>query len=235
MFTSSSLIAIAADLVAIVILAVGLYYRRHRRRDLMFAFLTLNVGVMVVAAALGASGAGAGLGLGLFGVLSIIRLRSDPISQAEVAYYFGALALGLLGGLAPGSWWVTPAFSAVLLAVVAVADSPRFTRNSRSMVITLDVAILDRDRLERVVSDRVGGIIRRLDVRETDLVRDITVLEVWYRPVVRPQAPSFPTFAGTPASAPAQSQPVGHGFQQPGPPQYPAYPANESSPTLVLR
>ena len=37
--------------------------------------------------------------LGLFGVLSIIRLRSEELAQHEVAYYFAALALGLLGGL----------------------------------------------------------------------------------------------------------------------------------------
>ena len=37
---------------------------------------------------------GLGLGLGLFGVLSIIRLRSSEPSQEEVAYYFVALAMG---------------------------------------------------------------------------------------------------------------------------------------------
>lgn len=206
MFTPTSLIAIAADLIAIVILAGPLYYRRHRRRDLMFAFLTLNVGVMLVAAALGSSaGAGAGLGLGLFGVLSIIRLRSDPISQAEVAYYFGALALGLIGGLAPGAWWVTPLLSAALLTVVGIADSPRLARGSRSLVLTLDVAVLDRERLEAVVAQRVGGVVRRLDVREIDLVRDLTVLEVWYRPAGRPrphpaQASGIDGHAWSPAS-----------------------------------
>lgn len=41
----------------------------------------------------------AGVGLGLFGVLSIIRLRSEELSQREVAYYFASLSLGLLGGL----------------------------------------------------------------------------------------------------------------------------------------
>ncbi len=215
MFTTTSLIAIATDLIAIAILAIPLYYRRHRRRDLMFAFLTLNVGVMVVAAALGSAGAGAGLGLGLFGVLSIIRLRSDPISQAEVAYYFGALALGLIGGLAPGAWWVTPTFSAVLLAVIAVADSPHFTRGSRSLVMTLDVAILDRDELERVVAERVGGQVRRLDVRELDLVRDLTVLEVWYRPTGRPQP-----FGPQQTFAPMQHQPM---------------PSPVPSPTMAIR
>ena len=48
---------------------------------------------------LGSTTVGAGLGLGLFGVLSIIRLRSNEIAQHEIAYYFAALALGLLAGL----------------------------------------------------------------------------------------------------------------------------------------
>ena len=35
----------------------------------------------------------------LFAVLSIIRLRSAELDQQEVAYYFAAMTLGLLGGL----------------------------------------------------------------------------------------------------------------------------------------
>lgn len=43
------------------------------------------------------SSVNARLGLGLFGVLSIIRLRSEELAQHEIAYYFAALALGLIG------------------------------------------------------------------------------------------------------------------------------------------
>ena len=93
------LILIAADLAAISILTFALYLRRHRRRDLVVSYLGMNVGVMAVAAALSGSAAGVGLGLGLFGVLSIIRLRSTELAQHEVAYYFSALALGLIAGL----------------------------------------------------------------------------------------------------------------------------------------
>src|SRR5690242_4238485 len=89
----------AVDCVAIALLTFGIYFPRHHRRDLVVAFLGVNIGVLAVAMTLGSSTIGAGLGLGLFGVLSIIRLRSDEIAQHEVAYYFAALALGLLGGL----------------------------------------------------------------------------------------------------------------------------------------
>src|SRR6478609_8412750 len=97
--TTSTLILIGIDLAAALVLSLGLYYRRHHRRDLVVAFLGVNVGVMVVAAVLGTAEVALGLGLGLFGVLSIIRLRSSEISQREVAYYFASLALGLIAGL----------------------------------------------------------------------------------------------------------------------------------------
>ena len=114
-----------ADLVAISLLCLAVYYPRHRRRDLLVAFLGVNVGVLAVTTALVNSDATLGLGLGLFGVLSIIRLRSLELGQHEVAYYFAALALGLLGGLGSLEVPLTMLLMAVLVAVIAVADSPR--------------------------------------------------------------------------------------------------------------
>ena len=87
-------VLIVADLLAVSILVFALYFPRHRRRDLIVAFLGVNVGVMAVSAVLSTGTVGAGLGLGLFGVLSIIRLRSSELGQHEIAYYFSALALG---------------------------------------------------------------------------------------------------------------------------------------------
>ncbi|HRE00872.1 MAG TPA: DUF4956 domain-containing protein, partial [Ilumatobacteraceae bacterium] len=64
------------DLGAISLLAFAIYFPRHRRRDMLLAYVGLNVGVLAVTTALANSAVTAGLGLGLFGVLSIIRLRS---------------------------------------------------------------------------------------------------------------------------------------------------------------
>ena len=95
MSTAMSLLAgLASDLAAIVLLAYAVYFRRYHRRDLLLAYVALNVGVLAVTVLLTGAQAGIGLGLGLFGILSIIRLRSDQITQEEVAYYFVALALG---------------------------------------------------------------------------------------------------------------------------------------------
>src|SRR5688572_17834675 len=95
------IVILAADLVAIIVLTYGLYYRRHRRRDMLLAYVGLNVCVLAVASVLASVAIATGVGLGLFGVLSIIRLRSSEISHEEVAYYFASLSLGLIAGLQP--------------------------------------------------------------------------------------------------------------------------------------
>lgn len=41
----STYVLIAADLVAILVLALAIYFRRHRRRDLVTAYLAVNAGV----------------------------------------------------------------------------------------------------------------------------------------------------------------------------------------------
>ena len=85
------------DVVAICVVVFAVYLPRHRRGDMVVAFLVVNIGVLSVAQVLDSRAASAGLGLGLFGLLSIIRLRSSDIDHQEVAYYFGALVLGRWG------------------------------------------------------------------------------------------------------------------------------------------
>ena len=84
---------VLADTLAVGLLTFALYLPRHRRRDLAVAYLGVNVGVLAVAASLSSSTVGAGLGLGLFGVLSIIRLRSSTgISRWKSAHKSGKSA-----------------------------------------------------------------------------------------------------------------------------------------------
>ena len=85
---------IAVDLAAVAVLVLAIYLPRHRRTEMVVAYLGINVGTLAVANALASAEVSAGLGLGLFGVLSIIRLRSLELDQPDVAYYFAALALG---------------------------------------------------------------------------------------------------------------------------------------------
>lgn len=171
---------IAADLVAITALVV-MFFVRHRRRDLVVAFAVVNVGVLAVASILGTTEVGLGVGLGLFGVLSIIRLRSTEISQHEVAYYFAALAMGLvagLAGLATEFPWFSVAVIALVLVVIGVADQPGLLRRYRQQRIVLDAAYPDEAQLKGALERMLGGRVHRVTVLELDLVNDTTTVDV---------------------------------------------------------
>ncbi len=187
--TMIQLSLIAIDLIAAAILTFGLYYRRHHRRDLLVAFLGVNVGVLAVTIVLAGSAVGTGLGLGLFGVLSIIRLRSSEIGQREVAYYFSALALGLIAGLPHTALALPVTLIGLILLVMFAADHPRLLSRSRAQLVRLDRAIMDERELHREAEARLGLPIQALDVKEVNLVNDTTLVEVRY---TRPHASTVP-------------------------------------------
>ncbi|MBF0689644.1 MAG: DUF4956 domain-containing protein [Cellulomonas sp.] len=176
------LVLIGADVAGISLLT-WTYFRRHRRRDLVVAFLGVNVGVLAVASTLGSATIGAGLGLGLFGVLSIIRLRSTEIDQREVAYYFAALALGILGALPGPVLWHSLAFMALLLLAVLVADHPRVMRRHQRQELVLDGAVLDRVALVARLEGMLGARVHQVAVQRVDLVNDTTWVDVRYETV----------------------------------------------------
>ncbi|WP_440710771.1 DUF4956 domain-containing protein [Herbiconiux sp. YIM B11900] len=193
----SQAILVAIDLMAVGILTFGLYFRRHHRRDLVVAFLGVNVGVLAVSMVLGSSTIGAGLGLGLFGVLSIIRLRSDEIAQHEVAYYFSALALGLLSGLTGTVSVLNVALMALILLVMFVGDNPALFRRYRQQSIQLDRAFTDERMLTAHLERMLGAEVKQVQIKHLDLVNDTTLVDVRYR--VQPDG-------GAPDAAPAGSQ-----------------------------
>jgi hypothetical protein len=177
----------ASDVVAIAVLVFVFYVPRHRRSDMVVALLGINVGVLGVTQALASADVSAGLGLGLFGVLSIIRLRSAEMDQAEVAYYFAALTLGLLGGFAVAPSWLSPLLMVAIVAAVAIGDSPRLYQSYRQHAVTLDHAYTDEEQLRTRLEQLLAAKVQRLTVRKVDLVNDTTSVDVRYEVLIERQ------------------------------------------------
>ncbi len=178
----------AVDLVAISILTFAIYLPRHPRKDLAVALLGVNIGVLAVTTALANSTVGAGLGLGLFGVLSIIRLRSDELKQTEIAYYFAALAIGLIGGLSSMPVLYGAGLIGAIVAVLAVVDAPFMMRGSRQLTMTLDRAMADIDEIKAYIERTTGMTVREVNIAEIDYVEDSTLVDA--RCVARKGAPA---------------------------------------------
>lgn len=177
----SESVLLSCDAVALLMLVFGLYFPRYRRRDMVLAIVSINIGVVAVATVLSRAEVSAGLGLGLFGVLSIIRLRSQELDQEEVAYYFSALALGLLGGIRVSPDWVAPSLMAAIVVALFVVDHPRLFPASRQQMVTLDTAFTNEHLLKVHLEALLEANVLRLKVKKVDLVSDTTVVDVRYQ------------------------------------------------------
>ncbi|PRA11935.1 DUF4956 domain-containing protein [Arthrobacter sp. MYb211] len=174
-------LALASNIVGITVLVYFVYFRRHFRRDLVLAYIALSMGIFAVTMLLSGSGAGMGLGLGLFGILSIIRLRSDTLTQEEVAYYFISLAIGLVNGLHPEPAWLAPAATGALVLVMFLADHPRFAPRTDRQTVTLEKAYPQKPELVAALEELLDAKVLRTVVVELDMVRDLTIVDVRFR------------------------------------------------------
>jgi len=169
---------LAIDVVAIAALVYGLFHPRHRRMDLVVVYALFNVGVFLALSVIVAGELSMGVGFGLFAVLSIVRLRSEPYSNRELAYFFVALVIGLVCALDVGH----PAYAGLLAGVALLAawaiDHPRLNRPTHRLEVTLDRAIGDDAALRAHLRERLRAPVLDVTVRELDYVRETMRVEV---------------------------------------------------------
>lgn len=184
---SSFIVHFAANLVALAIIAYGLYFRRHSRRDLLMTYATINIGLFLVMTIFSLSDAGIGVGFGLFAILSIIRIRSEEFSTTELSYVFSILAIALINAFGVGQ--AIPGIfdllfllllNVIAVAVVYVMDHPRLLRKVGRQQITLDTIHSNERDLRADLEQRLNVRVLDYAIAHVDYVREITVLNVRY-------------------------------------------------------
>jgi len=185
---------LGVDLVAILVLTYAIYFRRHRRRDLLMACVSFNMALFLVVTVLahGPTEVGLAAGIGLFGAVSLIRLRSEELSYIEVAYFFSALAIALINGFGLENHLTTVLLNGVLLATVYAVDRVDPGLNVRRIRLILDAVYDDEALLRAELERRLGADIVEIRVREIDFVRETTQLEARYTPQAVPAAVELP-------------------------------------------
>jgi len=169
------------DLVGISILLMGLYFRNYRRADLVAVYLACNVGLFSVLTILSFSPVSSAVGFALFGVLSIIRLRSFEFLPTQIAYFFISLAIALICATDLAGLVLPIILVAVMLVAMAIVDGARFRAVTENSVVVLDVAIPDSTELKAHLTTLLGADIINMNVTAVNLLLETTTVEVTYR------------------------------------------------------
>jgi len=187
------------DVLALLALVGWLYRRRLAAPEMTLVFTALNVGLFAAVTAIGAGHFPSGIGFGLFGLLSLVRLRSAAFTLKDVAYTFVALVLALVNGLPDRDLLVTVLLDVVLLAAIWVVDETRSTSpQTRVVRVTLDRVVRNADEAASAVRASLDLEPLAVVVEDVDLVRETTRVAI--RHAVQPTAFSWQDAAQEEAS-----------------------------------
>jgi hypothetical protein len=189
----SMLARLGIDVLAMLLLVGWLYRRSHSAPAMPLVFSSLNIGLFAALSAISTGSFKAGIGFGLFGLLSLVRLRSTAFTLKDVAYTFVALVLGLVTGLQERQLWLVTVLSALVIAVVAVTDDSRSRPATRIMTFTLDHLVFDAEVARSQVAEQLAAPVVGVIIEDIDTLRETTRVSVRY---VLPEASSeWPTVA----------------------------------------
>ncbi len=172
---------IALDLFAISYLVFGLFYRINRRNDLAVVYLACNIGLFSVLTVLSFSPLSTAVGFALFGVLSIIRLRSFEYTHTQIAYFFMSLSIALICAIDLSSLTLPGLLLAMLLLVMTLVEMKGFRQRSSNVTITIDRVIIDGTALKAHLSEILQANIISCNIMEVNTLQETMLLQVVYR------------------------------------------------------
>jgi hypothetical protein len=173
---------LAVDFFGIIIMILGIYFRNYRRRDLAAVFITANLGLFSVLTVLSTSTLSAAVGFGLFGVLSIIRLRSREFENIEIAYFFMALAMALITAIDTHPVQLSIALVTLLIVVMGVADSYRARNIHTDVNLILGAVFESESELISHIESKLNCKVNVVKTRSINYVTESTSVSVVYKP-----------------------------------------------------
>lgn len=166
-----------------------LYYRKSKRRDFYFTFLLTSIAIffLVFFMIFGLDKLGGktsmGIGIGLFGIFSIMRYRTDTMPVREMTYLFVIISLSVVNAIA-SSASIAEILLTDLIVTMAIWLCEKSLHIRHSKLVQYDrIELIKPERKEELIADleqRLGLKIRKVEVGGVDLLRDMSVLKVYY-------------------------------------------------------
>ena len=184
------LIRLIINMLAILVLVRGCYFRFSPHRAYASSFILFGMGVFLVTGQLAGVDISLGFAFGLFAIFSMLRYRTESISIKEMTYLFLVIAIALLSAVS--------AMSHLELAVVlGMICALAYLTETNLLVPMLDELIVEYEKIENIVPERktelladlrerTGLDVKNAAVLRADFLRDTAQLKVQFVP--RPDA-----------------------------------------------
>jgi hypothetical protein len=182
------------NLVAVLVLMRGIYYRYSTDRDSLLGLTMFGLGVFLVAHLLHNIEMSMGFAFGLFAVFSMLRYRTESIPIRDMTYLFLVIVIALITAVVPAEPLEILLIDMLICLLARLAETSLLApRTYSKRVIYENIENIKPENHQQLIEDlkaRTGLDIYRFEIDDIDLLRDIATLRVFYHEVAQAQTAS---------------------------------------------
>jgi thiol:disulfide interchange protein len=172
------------DLIAVSIIVFSIYLPNYKKRDHLFTFFMFNVVIYIITYLLSKVEMSFGAAFGLFAVFSLLRYRTENISEKDMTYLLLFIAMGLINSTVKGTYFESVILNGILMLAAWVLDGGVLVKNEKTQTILYEKIENVRDDKAQVLMDdlklRTGLNIHKVSVVYIDFVKDSAELKIYY-------------------------------------------------------
>jgi ABC-type antimicrobial peptide transport system permease subunit len=175
------------NFAAMLLLMLGIYYRRYGDKELVTAAALFNIFIFSVLTVLSGVNFSVSAGFGLFAILALFTLRSEQITKIEITYFFGSVSIAVICSIKGTTLPFVMITNTAVLISVFLLDHPFVLPSVNTLRITLDKidehALSNPELMCNDLSTRLGVSVLSYQIKSLDFINDLAVLNVNYRKV----------------------------------------------------
>lgn len=173
------------DLTALLLLVIGIYYRRYGDKELVISASLFNIFGFAVLTILSSVQFSVSAGFGLFAILALFTLRSEQISKTEITYFFGSVAIAVICSVQGTPLSLVLIIITTVIVVTYLIDNPRLLSSVDGTRITLDkietYALSDSKKMCADLSKKLGVNVFSYQIKHLDFINDLVIIHVNYK------------------------------------------------------
>ncbi|MBL7925372.1 MAG: DUF4956 domain-containing protein [Bacteroidia bacterium] len=172
------------DIISVTVLVRLVYYKIYRKKDFFFTFFMFNIIIFIITYLLNKVEMSMGAAFGLFAVFSLLRYRTENISEKDMTYLFIVIALGLITASIKGSYFESAFINAVIIAFAFFLDGNLLVKNEMVQTVYYEnIENIKSQNSEILMEDlrqRTGLDIHKVSIQYIDFLKDTAELKVYY-------------------------------------------------------
>lgn len=182
---SELIIRFLIDLIFIIILTWGIYYKINKNTEYLFNFIIFNILIFFVSSLLSGVEMQTGFAFGLFAIFSILRYRTEPIPIKEMTFLFISIILAIINSTVTSTVSLTEIiFANVVIIITVYIMEKKWLKNYKpsKTIIFENIELIHQDNkleLIAVLEERTGLKIIDVRVDKIDYLKDIAHLKVF--------------------------------------------------------